>query len=395
MPRSPDELRERRRRERRRAVMRRRLGWGGVVVLVVAGGISVATSGGSSPQDAQASTAAVGAAGAAGGGAAAAPRAPAGSTVRITWVGDIMMGTPSFGLPPAGGRDLFTAVRPLLAGDVVIGNLEGTLTTRAGGKCGAGSTNCYAFQTPPSYVRNLKRAGFTVMNLANNHAYDFGAGGQADTVATLRRARILETGRPGTIVVQRAAGMRVAVLGFAPYRWANRIEDIPAAKRLVRRAAQQADLVVVTFHGGAEGNGAQRVRPGTETYLGENRGDSVAFSRAVIDAGADLVVGSGPHVLRGMQFHRGRLIAYSMGNFLGYRAFNLSGASGVSGVLRVTLRADGRYVNGKLVPTVLVGGGVPTPGGSAVSTVATLSRSDFGARAARLGADGTIRPPAG
>ena len=327
----------------------------------------------------------------------AAPR-PSGDparTVRLAFTGDIVMGTLEYGLPPNGGRDLLKPVAPLLVGDVVVGNLEGTLTTRGASKCGGGgSPNCFAFRTPPAYAAHLRTAGFTVMNLANNHSNDFGPVGLQDTVRALGRAGLRETGRPGryTVVTTRN-GVRVAVLGFAPYRWANRLEDIPAARRMVRRAASEADLVVVTFHGGAEGSDRQRQRPGTEYYLGENRGDLMAFSRAVVAEGADLVVGHGPHVLRGMEFRGGRLIAYSLGNFAGWKAFSLGGPLGTSGVLQVTLRADGRWVSGRFRPTYMVPPGAPTPGGSGVTQVATLSRQDFGSRAARVSADGTIRRP--
>ena len=108
---------------------------------------------------------------------------PAG-VVTIAAVGDIVMGsTPN--LPPDGGRSFFDGVETDLAGDVVLGNLEGTLSTGGSSKCGAGSTNCYAFQTPPSYAAWLRKAGFTVMNLANNHAFDYGPSGQAQTLAAL------------------------------------------------------------------------------------------------------------------------------------------------------------------------------------------------------------------
>ncbi len=117
--------------------------------------------------------------------------------------------------------------------------------------------------------------------------------------------------------------------------------------------------MIVTFHGGAEGSDKTHVPNGTEYFLGENRGNLRAFSHAVVDAGADLVVGHGPHVLRGMEFYKGRLIAYSMGNFAGYGVFSLSGPLGVSGVLKATLRADGTWVKGRLVATRLVGEGVP------------------------------------
>lgn len=394
---SREELRERRRQARRRQILRRRavaLGVLGVLVIGLVAAVGRLTGGGGG----EATAAAAGSGGRSTSSTAVTPRVPRdpAATVDIAAAGDIVMGTSDYGLPPGGGRDLFDPVASLLTGDVVIGNLEGTLTTRNGSKCGAGSSSCFAFRTPPSYASNLKDAGFTVMNLANNHAYDFGAAGQSDTVAALRRAGLKDTGRPGTsALVTTSRGVRVAVLGFAPYRWANRLEDIAAARTQVRRATTQADLVVVVMHAGAEGSDKQHVRPGTEYFLGENRGDSVAFAHAVVDAGADLVVGSGPHVLRGMEFYRGRLIAYSLGNFTGWKAFALSGPLSVAGVLQVTVRADGRYVSGRLAPTYMVAPGAPQPGGGAVAAVAALSAQDFGARGARIAGSGTITPPRG
>lgn len=310
-------------------------------------------------------------------------------------VGDIVMGSPPYGLPPDGGRSFFSAVDHLLDGDVVLGNLEGTLATGGASKCGSKSPNCYAFRTPPGYARWLRRAGFTVMNLANNHAFDFGPSGQRETVAALNRQNLLHTGRPGEVAVQTVKGVRVALVGFAAYEWANPLTDIPTAIRRVREAAASADIVVVTMHAGAEGSDKTHVRPGPETFLGEPRGDSVAFSHAVVDAGADLVVGHGPHVMRGMEFRRGRLIAYSMGNFAGYEVFTLGGTLSTSGVLQVTLGSDGRFLAGRLRATRIVEPGLPAPGGRGVALVSALSRQDFGATGARISPNGTIRRPRG
>jgi len=318
------------------------------------------------------------------------PKIPEG-VVAIVATGDIVMGsTPN--LPSDGGRSFFSDVETDLAGDVVLGNLEGTLSTGGGSKCGKGSTNCFAFQTPPSYARWLQQAGFTVMNLANNHAYDFGAGGLRQTTDALARVGLEWTGRPGQVTVQKVAGIRVALVGFAPYPWAQSLTDITAAKKLVRKAARSADVVVVTMHAGAEGSDRQHVRRGTELFLGENRGDSMRFAHAVVDAGADLVVGSGPHVLRGMEWYRGRLIAYSLGNFAGYKVFSLGGPLSTSGILRVTLRGDGKFETGRLVPTHLVGAGLPAidPAEAAHGVVRTLSRQDFGARAVKISSDGIL-----
>jgi poly-gamma-glutamate capsule biosynthesis protein CapA/YwtB (metallophosphatase superfamily) len=309
--------------------------------------------------------------------------------VHLAFTGDLAMVA-----GPADGY--FSSVRRHLKGDVVLGNLEGTLTERGSSKCAAGSSDCFAFHAPPSYARLLRQAGFTVMNLANNHALDYGPGGQADTVAAVRAAGMLTTGRPGEIAYAKVRGTRIALLGFAPYPWAQSLLNLPAAQALVRKADEWADLVVVTMHAGAEGSDHQHVRPGTEWFLGENRGNSIAFTHAVIRAGADLVVGSGPHVLRGMEWYRGRLIAYSMGNFVGYHTLNTSGVSGVTGILRLTLNRDGSWAGGTLVPFTIAGDGIPRPDSSraADSIVRTLSRQDFGRRAMRVSSNGTVQPPA-
>ena len=312
--------------------------------------------------------------------------------VSISGAGDIAM-APS----TSGASSFFDAgVRKALRADISLGNLEGTLATGGSSKCGTESTDCFAFRAPPSYARALKRAGFTIMNLANNHALDFGQQGQTETLAALRRVRLRHTGRPGEVAVLKRGGTKVAFVGFAPYPWAQDLLDIKAAVDLVKKADRKADVVVVTMHAGAEGSDHQRVRPGTETFLGESRGNVVAFSHAVVRAGADLVVGHGPHVLRGIEWYRGRVIAYSLGNFLGNGTLNVSGVTGQSAVLRATLRRDGSWAEGKLVPVQLTPGGLPRVDShrAALSTVRKLSRADFGRNAVRVSPTGTLLPPA-
>ena len=312
-------------------------------------------------------------------------------TVTIAATGDIVMGsTPR--LPPAGGARFFDAVTPALRGRVVLGNLEGTLSSGGASKCGAASANCYAFQMPPPYARWLMRAHFTVLNLANNHSYDFGATGLEQTVAALDAQGLRHTGRPGEIAYQRVGAIRVALVGFAPYPWAQDLNDHAAARALVREADRNADVVVVTMHAGAEGRDRGSTPRSTEYFLGENRGNVRAFAHAVVDAGADLVAGHGPHVLRGMEWYRGRVIAYSLGNFAGYKVFALSGPLAVAGVLRVTLRGDGRFVRGQLVATRLTADGTPVldPRGQAHALVRIHSRADFGAHAVSVSQTGVL-----
>ncbi len=299
-----------------------------------------------------------------------------------------------YGMPPDAGRgSMAPVVAPLRAADLAFANLEETLSQLPDTKCG-GSPNCFAFQAPPSMAKLMTTAGFDVVNLANNHADDFGAAGQRSTERALRKAGLRWTGRPGQITIMRRSGMRIALLGFAPYRWAPRLEQVRVAQALVRKAARQADIVVVAMHAGAEGSGAMHVPHGTETFLGENRGDSRRFTHAVIDAGADLVVGSGPHVIRGMERYHGRLIAYSLGNFLGYKNFGTGGMLSLSAILSVELRGDGAFVGGTWVSLLLDGNALPhpDPSGASARMVAKLSREDFGAAAVKVGPDGTLRP---
>jgi hypothetical protein len=320
---------------------------------------------------------------------------PAGRKVTITAVGDIAMGRDGFP-PPGGGAGLFSQVSSLLAGDVVLGNLEQALTDGGESKCDEDSTDCFAFRTPPPTAEALAAAGFTVMNLANNHSYDYGQAGLDDTAAALESAGLAPTGLVGEVSRVQQQPVRVAVLGFGFYSTGESLLDIPNAERLVKQADRWADVIVVTFHGGAEGPDAARVPRGMETYLGEERGDLRAFAHAVVDAGADLVVGHGPHVLRGMEWWNERLIAYSMGNFAGNHTFRIDGPRGVSGILTVTLRGDGSWVKGQLAPTALVGDGaaVADPAEAAHGVVRELSKQDFGKRAIQVSPAGVLSPPA-
>ncbi|MEP6641634.1 MAG: CapA family protein, partial [Gaiellales bacterium] len=318
---------------------------------------------------------------------------PPNTTVTIAAVGDTMMGNTPM-LPPDPGS-YFSAVSSLLRGQsqIVFGNLEGTLTTAAGSKCGADTANCFAFRAPPAYAADLRHAGFTVMNNANNHSYDFGAAGQEQTVSALHGAGIAQTGLPGEITVVRVRGVRVAFVAFAPYSDTASLLDLPAAKALIQRARPRADLVVMYMHAGAEGSDADHVTGQEETYVGEDRGNPEAFAHMAVDAGADLVIASGPHVVRGMEFYHRHLIAYSLGNFAGYANFGLGGLLSTSCILHVTLRSNGAFVSARIIPTELVGQGQPASGGDAVSVIDQLSRDDFGSHAARIAASGDISAP--
>jgi hypothetical protein len=347
--------------------------------------------------------------------------------VRLAFVGDINLGTATLpdGLPPDSGRGLLDRAHSSLRGDLVVGNFEGVLAdTGTSVKClmpltpkerrrkerlrkqmkadtlpPATRPNCYAFRTPTLLAPRLVEAGFTHMNLANNHANDLGPAGRESTEQVLESLGVRLYGPLGRITVdtiRRGDSLTtVGLVGFTTYPYAYNLLDIERSAAVVDSMRPLVDLLVVTFHGGAEGVRALRTGEAAESLGREPRGDLRRWARAVIDAGADGVIGHGPHVLRGMEFYRGRLIAYSLGNFATYRGFNLAGPLGVTGVLQLEFSGDRTLRAARLIPMKQLPreGPAPDPDNTAINLVRRLSAQDFGASAAALSESGEILPP--
>jgi hypothetical protein len=353
--------------------------------------------------------------------------------VRFAFVGDINLGTITLpgGVPPDSGRTLLAAARPALVGDLVVGNFEGVLgdsgTTYKCDPRGREVTArdtlapppdtvvlrrrarrrgrpepprlCYAFLTPPSLAPVLREAGFTHLNQANNHASDFGPAARAATTAILGALGLRTYGPLDAIAVDTVrrgdSVTTVGLVGFTTYPFAYDLLDIPRSVIVVDSLRPLVDLLVVTFHGGAEGTRALHLPEAAESLASEPRGDLRRWARAVIDAGADAVVGHGPHVLRGIELYHGKPIAYSLGNFLTYRGFNLSGPLGVTGVLQLELRPGEGLRRARLVPMIQRPGSgpAPDPEGQALDLVRRLSAEDFPGTGARVTEDGAILPP--
>jgi hypothetical protein len=332
--------------------------------------------------------------------ATTAPLTAKGRTFRLRAVGDMMIGTdfPSGYLPPDGGKSTFAQVTSLLQdADVTFGNLEGPLcdggeTTKC--KPDAAPGSCYAFRTPTSYAPTYKNAGFDVVSTANNHANDFGEECRLQTEATLTAQGILFSGRLGTVASWTQNGIKVALIGFATNPVSHNLVDETEAVRLVSELSGTHQVVIVSFHGGGEGSKAIHVPQGTETFYGENRGDLRSFTHKVVDAGADLVIGHGPHVLRGMEIYKERLIAYSLGNFATYGRFNLSGNQGIGAILDVTLDEQGRFIAGRVLGTRQQGEGIPVPdpANAAADLLRSLTASDFPTYGVVVAQDGTFGP---
>jgi len=317
-------------------------------------------------------------------------------------VGDVMLGTTfpdddGSMLPPDDGADLLSQVTPILKrGDVVFGNLEGPMLE--GGtslKCHGKTTNCYAFRVPTRYGKYLQAAGFTAMGLANNHAMDFGQEGRTSSRTVLDSLGIAHTGEIGDIAHLTVKGEKIEIIAFATYPGAYNLLDLDGALQTIRQARAESDIVIVSFHGGAEGATHQHVLEGDEKFLGEDRGDLRRFAHAAIDAGAQLVIGSGPHVVRGMEIYQGKMIAYSLGNFATYGPFNLSGENGISLILEAHLAPDGSFLGGQVYPIrqEKPGGPKVDPSMSILPVLRSLSQEDFGQNSVVEGPHGELWLP--
>lgn len=326
-------------------------------------------------------------------------KVPTSSTWTVALTGDVMLGTdyPSAQLPPREGQGLLDEAAPVLqAAQVSIGNLEGTVGeggTTAKTACG----RCFVFRTPPSIAPRLKEAGFTAFNMANNHAHDFGDAGLVQTRAVLDRLGLAHAGAANRPWATLTVGTRQAcLLGFAPNQGMNDLRDIPGAARQVAQAKAVCGLVIVAFHGGAEGADQTHTPIGVQTYLGENRGDVRAFAHAMVDAGADLVFGQGPHVVRGLELRQGHLIAYSLGNFMTYGGISVAGVPGWSVVLSVTLDDQGRLASGQLHSFVQTFHGPlrVDPAHQAARLMAQRTQDDFSGGQLRFTESGQFAPQA-
>jgi poly-gamma-glutamate capsule biosynthesis protein CapA/YwtB (metallophosphatase superfamily) len=325
-------------------------------------------------------------------------------SIKIAAGGDIMLASPypnASRMPPNDGKDLLKLVTPIFEkADIAFANLEGPMIDSGNSiKCSeetAGKT-CFAFRMPTRYAKYLQESSFDVLSLANNHAGDFGDIGRETTRKTLDSVGIKHAGSDRNeyaMTFLEVKGKKVAVVAFAHNSVVPNINELDNAKKLVEKAASQADIVMVSFHGGAEGAVNAHVPQKTEIFLGEARGNLPAFARTVINAGADVVIGHGPHVLRGMEMYKERLIAYSLGNFVTYGWFPLVGATAETLVLEVNLAADGKLIDAKINPFVQLGRGTLAEDKtkSSIRTIKALSKADFPNSMPKISDDGIITP---
>lgn len=330
--------------------------------------------------------------------------------VRVCAGGDVSLGTNLdtswvFGKSHDGARPvalpdpwpLIAPIGPLMSGaGLVLLNVEGAIGAgRAPRKCARRSTLCYAIRQPiatASALRRLSDSSHIVGNVANNHAHDAGDAGFRETLRRLDAAGVLATGADTlATAVEIGGGDTIGVLGFSPWSSA-RVQDLVAVRRHVARAAARYGRVIVTMHIGAEGAGARHTYDRVERFAGENRGNSVAFARAAVEGGASLVIGHGPHVLRGIEWNGRALIAHSLGNLVTYGPFNVAAYNGHGAVLCATLGADGTVRDAVVRSTLQREAGrvEADPAHAGVQDIAELTLADFPTTGAQFSRTGEI-----
>jgi poly-gamma-glutamate capsule biosynthesis protein CapA/YwtB (metallophosphatase superfamily) len=251
----------------------------------------------------------------------------------IGWVGDMVPSGQEAWNHGAFGLIKSETQKP----DLMIGNFEATFAKEdRASKCLYLGENCHAFRGDESFAYALKDAGFDFISLVNNHSYDYGDEGLYDTEKVLENFDIpfISQTKPSISIV--VNDKRIGILGvsFTPPK--KTINDYDFIYYEITKLKQKNDIVILIFHGGSEGSDKTFVT-GDFEYLGdENRGNVEKTSKIAIDAGADMVLGSGPHVLRKVEYYKGKPIIYSAGNFVGgNQRLQTKGALGISAIFNI------------------------------------------------------------
>ncbi len=320
-------------------------------------------------------------------------------SIRIVAVGDMMFGTnfprESY-LPP--NRDCGSLLKPveniLLNADITFGNLEGCFLDEGPvvKRC-SDTTKCYAFRMPVRFASCLANAGFDIVGIANNHIWDFGQKGADTTQFYLEKHGVKYAGlkeKPFEIFYE--SGLKIGLAAFSPFNHTAPMHDLDQVVRIIKSLDSVCDVVIVSFHAGGEGKEFLNVNRETEFFYGEDRGNVYEFSHLVIDAGADLVIGHGPHVPRALELYKNKLIAYSLGNFCTYARFNLDYPNSMAPMLAVKLDSKGDFLSGKIFSAIQLGEGGPLTDElkRTFKLIKKLSEEDFPESKLRFNDDGLL-----
>ena len=322
----------------------------------------------------------------------------AAQNISINAVGDIMLGTdfPHGYLPPPDKENILEPMQKKLRdADLTFGNLEGVFCE--GGvseKCSDDTSRCFAFRMPPHYAQFLADAGFDLISLANNHTSDFGDSCLTVTEDLIDSLGMSWSGRRGSYALRQVGDISVGFMACHSSSRTNNSLMLGAARTSISRLKDSVDVLIVSIQGGAEGNPAIHLPDTAEYYYEQPRGHMRRFCRMAVDAGADLVLGHGPHVPRALEMYKDRLIAYSLGNFATYRRFSMREARQYGCILSIDIDATGRFMGGRIVGTIQRNSGIPFPDpeNHFAELASALTLTDIEEPHLLIDLDGTIYP---
>ncbi len=317
-------------------------------------------------------------------------------TITIVAVGDIQYGSiypDNTWLPDdVTAANFLSKVKPYFANaDIRFCNFEGVFADSLVPEC-----KKFCFGMPSDYVKYLVDAGFNLISVGNNHSNDFRAYGRSNTTKVLNDNKLHWAGyqtKPYEMFILN--GVRYGFCAFSPNTSIMHLNDYDRMQKIVQKLDSLCDVVIVSFHGGGEGTIYQHVTRKKDYYIEQDRGDVYEFAHLAVDAGADVVLGHGPHVTRGVEVYNGKFIAYSMGNFATYSQINIGGLLGVAPVFRIKINPKtGDFYNAKIIPTKQ---SKPNTGPyfdeskKAISVIRELSEADFYDNPPSISKDGLIK----
>jgi poly-gamma-glutamate capsule biosynthesis protein CapA/YwtB (metallophosphatase superfamily) len=328
-------------------------------------------------------------------------RQVADTVITIAAVGDMMLGTSypdSTHLPADSGKQSFKyALKDLREADIAFGNLEGVLLDT-----GAPAefklkfkSKPYLFKMPESYGGILKDAGFDIISLGNNHSNDFSLKGRKQTINILDSLGIHHAGlKISPTKVFTKNGIKYGFCAFSPNSQTVSLLDIKGVKAIIEDLKHQVDIVIVSFHGGGEGVEFEHLSCTSERYKGERRGNVNTFAHAAVDAGADVILGHGPHVSRALEVYKKRLIAYSLGNFCTHTSVSVSGVCGLAALLKVRVNKNGHFLSGQIISYKQshAKGLTPDPLNKAAARIKYLTETDLDQAGLSISASGELLP---
>ena len=304
----------------------------------------------------------------------------------IIGVGDIMLGSnyPFEYLLPKNDANILQNTQNILKNaDITVGNLEGTLFDNNGTPKSCNNPNvCYIFRMPSRYGTYLKQAGFDYLSIANNHSNDFGEIGIKETMKNLDNLGIKYSGIKDIAesAILEKDGKKFGFISFSPNSATVKLNDYNYAKKLISELKSKVDIVIVMFHGGAEGASAEHITKRHEIFHGEDRGNVYEFAHFAIDNGADIIFGQGPHVTRAIELYKNKFISYSGGNFATFGKINISGSMGIAPIFKIKINNKGDFISGEIIPvrqTYKSFGPFIDSEKLAIKKIISLNKSDF------------------